>query len=39
MELAGEISNRDQPAQLEYLGTKMHLTAFLTSAASRTESY
>lgn len=38
MELAGEISKRDRPTQLEYLGTKMHLTALSTSAESQTES-
>lgn len=39
LELAGEISNREQPAQLEYFGIKMHPTALSPSAASRTRSY
>lgn len=39
MELAGETSNREQPAQLEYLGSKMHPTALSPSAASQTDSY
>lgn len=29
MELAGEISNREQPAQLEYFGFKMHPTSLI----------
>lgn len=39
MELAGEISNRHQSVQLEYLGTKTQLAALWTPTASQTESY